>query len=241
MTTLEARGFVASDSDITAIATTILSAAESGNTGQRNYLKTLIATTQKALGVEPRLRAGKPAKLDEAATLVQLKALQEVHERFYGIVVKVAGEAVPAGTKDRGIAINRLSNFARTALSAVRSWVRAGHDITSIAAKTSTKASLAVKAATPRAPSPVALKSRAERESKGLVATLMALADADRGAAVTEMQLIVGQLADQMAAMGIKPTRDLDQATAHGLPFRSKSTIFIPTETQIVRQQSRPS
>lgn len=241
MSTLESRGFVASDSDITAIATTVLSAAAADETGRSNYLKTLIATTQKALGGEPRQRTGKATKLDDAATLEQLKALQEVHERFYAIVLKAAGDVVPSGTKDRGTQINRKSNFARTALSAVRGWVRAGNDITALAAKGATKASLAVEPATPRVPSPGALKTRAEGESKRLVATLMALADADRKAAVEEMQLLFGQLADQMAALGIKPTRDMDQAMRENVPFRAKSTIFIPTATQVIRQQSKPS
>lgn len=241
MTTLESKGYVASDADIAALATSVLSAVQESDNGRRSYLRTLVATTQKALGSEPRQRSGKPARLDPEGVNAQLKALAAIHERFYAIILKVAGETVPTGTKDRGIEMNRRTNFARTAMSAIRSWVRAGNDLTTLGARSVTKAALAVKRTARRVPSAQSLKTKVERVSKDLVGTLMVLADTNRVAAVEEMQLVMGQLANQLAEMGAAPTRDVEQAVKEHMPFRMKSTIFVPTSTQVIRQQVRPS
>jgi hypothetical protein len=224
--TLESKGFVATDSDVEALANAVLSAVEVTDNGRRSYLRTLVATTQKALGAEPRQRQGKPAKLDAAAVTLQMEALDATHRRFYTIVLRVAGENVPPNTKDRALEINRRTNFARTAMSAIRRWVRAGNDLTALAAKSVSKASLAVEGS--RKPVvPKALKAKAERLAKGLLSSLMALADADRAAAVDEMQTLMGQLADQLSEMGVK--------------LKKGALPFSPTETQVLRQQARPS
>lgn len=238
--TLEQKGFVATPEDVASVVESVLSANSQADAGRLSYLKILIATTQNELGGKPRVHAGKAAKLKGEDIAAQLRALNAVHDRFYPIVSRVAVASIAPGTKDKGLEANRRTNFARTALYAVKSFIKAGNDLAAVGVKTVTKASLAVKRQ-PKPPSGQRLKARAESLSKGLMGALMALADTDRAAAIEEFQLVLGQLATQMSAMGLKPTQDSDVAIAEHRPFKVGKALFMPTDTQILRQQARPS
>lgn len=209
MTTLEAKGYVATDADVQALATAVLTAAQESDSGRKSYLRTLVATTQHALGASPRVRSTKGAKLDAEATQEQLTALAAVHDRFYAIVVEVAQEAVPKGAEERGVLVNRRTNFARTALSAVRRWVRAGNDLTGVAAKSVTKASLAVSRRRVRRASTPVLTRRVTREARTLARMLRQLAGADRQAAIDALTSTVDRLSKQLTLLEprTKPAR----------------------------------
>lgn len=241
---LEQKGFVATVEDVASVVESVLTANAEADAGRLSYLKILIATTQNELGGKPRIRAssgpGKAAKLKGEDIAIQLKALAAVNDRFYPVVTRVVVASIAPGTKDKGLEANRRTNFARTALSAVRLFIAAGNDITAVGLKTVTKASLAVRRP-PKPPSGQRLKARAEAQSKTLVATLMELADADKSAAVEELQLLMGQVATQLVALGVAATKDAAQAMSEHRPYRIGKMLFAPTDTQLVRQQARPS
>jgi|SRR5579859_149481 len=238
---IEAKGYIAADSDVEQVTQSIVGATQAIEAGRGNYLKMLVANTIQALGTEPRKRqSGKQPKLDEDGTAKQLKALSDVHERFYAVVTKVVSAAVPAG-KDRALEINRKTNFARTAMSVVRRWIKVGNDVTALIPKAVTKAQLAV-AATPRAVSAQALATRAERDSKALVVTIMALADADKTKAIEELQLLMDQITTQLLELSTSgATTDMATAMRERRPLRVKKMVFIPTATQVIEQRSKPS
>lgn len=218
------------DKEIDQIAQTVMGATKNAEGGRATYLQSLVAATQEELehkrGLEPPL---------------QLAALKSVHERFYAIVLSVAGRLVARNHPQRGEETQRLANFARTALSALRGHVRAGGDLVTLQAAKVTKAALRVREGPARPPTAKRLKAAAERESKRIVATLMELAETDRAAAVAEIQLIMGQLGDQLMALGVHATKSAAQAVAKGEALRIGKTLFMPTQTQIIRQQARPS
>jgi len=206
------------EKQIVELTTSILGAQDQITGGRTTYLRTLVTAIQE------NLKKGQDQR-------TQLEALIQQHDRFYAIVLKAAEPFVPKGTKDRAIELHRRVNFARTAASAIRVHVRAGGDIATLQAAKVTKAILRVREGPARAPSPSRLKTTAERQSKQLVVTLMGLADADKQAAVEEMQLIIAQLTAQLETIGAQPAKRM----------KVPPLIFNPTETQIVRQQSRPS
>lgn len=241
---IESKGFIADDSDVAKIAQSVFDSLNEGESGRRTYLKSLVATTQSELGSKPRIRSGTTkSKLDASGIEEQLKALTAVHERFYNIVTRVAAETLPAGQKDKAIEINRRTNFARTALYAVRMFVRAGHDITEIGVQSVTKQGLAVPGPRPEPPKATVLVRRAETQSKQLVSTLMALADTDRDSAIQEMQLVLGQLTDQLVQMGVSATKDAALSLSEHRPLKigKLKTLFMPTATQVISQRARPS
>lgn len=217
------------DQDVTSIAQAIFRATDDATAGRTTYLRTLLAATQAELG-----KKGQEPP-------VQLAALKTVHERFYALVLDAAEPFVPKGTKDRAVALHARANFARTSLSALRGHVRAGGDLATLTPAKVTKASLKVRAGPARPLTVRRWKIRAEAQSKALVATILGLADADKGAAVEEIQLVLGQLTSQLMAMGLVATKDALQSVGEHRPLRIGKTLFVPTDTQVIRQQARPS
>lgn len=218
------------EKQVSDIAESIFSAQAGIETGRVSYLRTLIAATQDELNHK---KAEPPA--------LQFKALQTVHARFYDIILKAAQAFVPKTQKDRSTALHARANFARTALGAVRNHIRAGQDVVALNTSKVTKASLAKPAARVKAISVKRWKTRAETQSKALVATLMGLADTDKAAAVEEMQLVLGQLTTQLVSLGVLATKDAAQAITEHRPLKVGKTLFMPTQTQVIAQQSRPS
>lgn len=220
---------IINDSDVTIIAQNIFRATDDATLGRTTYLRTLLTATQGELG-----KKGQEAP-------VQLAALKTVHERFYALVLDAAEPFVPKGTKDRPVALHNRANFARTSLSALRGHVRAGGDLATLSPAKVTKASLRVRAGPVRPLTARRWRIRAESQSKALVATIIGLADTDKAAAVEEIQLVLGQLTSQLMAMGVVATKDAMQSVGEHRPLRIGKTLFVPTDTQVIRQQARPS
>lgn len=228
---LEQKGFVATDEDIEKVTKSILTSSGEAENGKITYLKSVVATVQAELGAKPRLRTGARVKLDTAGIVEQLKAADVVNERFYVIVTKVASESVPVGTKDRGIVINRRTNFARTALYAVKQFIRAGNDITTQAAASVSKSSLSVSHRA-RPINGKLLRRRAEQQRKILIGTLGALASSDKALAIEEMQFALGALTAKLMKLGVTATRDADLALSENRPLRVGRTFFMAAVRQ---------
>ena len=223
------------------LAKAILAARGEVAGGQQRYLQSLWLSTQRELGVEPQQR-GRRARLDEGGVKAQLAALVAVHERLYEGVLRACSEGLPGGEARAG-ELNRRTNFARTALYSVRSWIRAGNDVGGMVAERVTKGAIAVeRVPRQRNRSAKQLTSAAERQSKQLVATLLALAETDKGAAAHEFELLMGQLVEIAAGAGlsVEPTETaappVPRSQAPPLPFMVR-----PTETTVQRQRARPS
>lgn len=239
---IESKGYIATPNDITALTQEILGAAQAMNGGKATYLRALIGTTVDELGAPVRAHAKKAGKLKQAEITAHLAALEAVHTRFYEAVVAAASDHLPTGKGEKALELNRRTNFARSSMSTVRGYIRAGNDITALVPARVVKAALAV----PRTVKPVSpkrLRSKVEKLSKAFMAQAIALAEVDAVAAVGELEMLMGQLADQVAAITqVRPVKDIRQAVAGHKPYRHGDTTFIPlTATQVVRQSARPS
>lgn len=240
--TLESKHYLATDADIKQVAEVVLEARSAEANGKESYLRILAAKTIAALGAPSRARTAKVPKLSPEDIKLHVAAFEQTHEHCYNIVTAAIDERVPAHQRGRGTEINRLANFARTSASSIRTWIKAGNDITAVVVDKLTKSMLKVANRPRRSPSVAVLKQQAENQSKRLITKLLALAEADKGAAVTEFRLLMGQLATQLQEMaGGKVTRKMDVAAAELMPLRIGSTVFVPTESQVLRQEARPS
>jgi hypothetical protein len=237
---LETRLYVATDADIDSMADKMFSAQEAADTIPRQFLRATIATTIHELGADQRARSGKVLKLSDEDKAVQLAAFGKVYERFLARVTEKAKKDLPSAVAGRAKLLNAKTNWARTNALVVRNWIRAGNDIRTVAAARATRASLAV---TPRVRtvSPGRLKAKVENRSKELVASVMELAALDKTAAVAEMQLLMGQLMNQLEELGVKSTKDAKEAVAEHRPLRVGRQTFFPTHTAVIRQMENPS
>jgi len=235
------RNYIATPDDIAALSRQLMGAQEAAEQSRQTYLRSVAGTTIAELGMKPRAYAvSKAPRLKPEEIDRQLTALETVHDRFYGVILKVVSEKLPAG-KEKAQELNRRTNFARTSLRAIRNFIKAGNDITKVVVAKITKRSLAVEHAV-RPVSPGRLKRRAETQSKALVATLLALSETDKPSAIGEIQLLIGQLTSQLTGMGIHPVTNPQTASDEFKPFRTKGRVFIPvTQTQVIRQRAQPS
>lgn len=239
MTTLESRSFIATDADIDGIVDGVLAAQESMDSGPRRYLRALTAVTIHELDAPQRVRAAKIEKTDEAEMARQLVAFDKVRDRFYARVVARASINLPVG-KTRAKTLNERTNWARTIHSAIRRWIADRKDIRCVAAGKAIKSTFTVQIRT-RPASPARMKARVEAASKATVAAVIELAGTDKPAAVAEIRLLMGQLAEQLRELGVHATKDAQKAIAEGLPLQVGKNIFMPSETQVMRMQERPS
>jgi hypothetical protein len=220
MKTLEKRHFVVrTDADIIELVTKHDDALTARDTARATYLKALVATTQDELGVPVRLRAGRAAELSADDTAVHLTAFEKVQQRFYAAVLKAIGEGPP---KER----NARANFARSAASTLRRWIKAGNDIRALAAARVTKASLRVGGGAGRGTAPPA--RRVEQLAGRLTAGAEELAKTDKAAAITAVEAAMTRLATLLISMGGQPTRDPQRAIDEHRLFKTGSAVFWP-------------
>lgn len=225
MRTLETRSFVATPADVESVARQHITGMQVPAT----YLRMLIATTQSELGVEPRQRtAARIGKLDADTLTLHLTALDAVHDRFYTIVLRVAQESYK-GARER----NAATNFARTAVSTLRSWIRANHDIRDLAAARATKESL--RRATPT-------RSRAgPRRTRGLVKRLQTMTtrldelianvpEDNRPEVRAAVEAAIQKLAAHLMAWGGPPAREPVVAAREHRPLKTRAGTFWVTQ-----------
>lgn len=230
------------DTVVRNLTTQYIQALLAGAETRTTYLRTLVGESIREMGAEPRTNNARNTKrLSQEAQATQLAAVAAVHGRFYAIVLDVVDASLKdISSKDHTYERNRRSNFARTALYAVRLYIRAGKDLTAVAPARVTKSALAVEAR-PQVRSARRMKSRVERASKAFVTALLELGEADKATALAELDTLLGIMANQMAALGAAPVRDLQHAVEEHRPFASGGTLFVPTQTTVLRQMKSPS
>lgn len=222
------------DNDIKQLAERVLTADSESESSKVLYLRGFVEATQAELGAAPRRRAGKSGKLGPESQKIQLTAVRTVNERFYGVVMDAARG------KFRGKELNARTNWARAQVRDIRGYIRSGNDLTAVPPSKLTLKALRVKSM-PRQLSAAALRRRVVDKGKALVASALELIDNDKDAARAELELLMAQLATQLLGLGGKPMRNADEAATQHKPFKLRSTVFIPTETAVIRQQSVPS
>lgn len=219
MKTLESRHYVATEADIAALVSTHDTALTARDTARATYLKALTATTISEIGAPVRLRAGKPAALTPEDTANHVAAFEKVHQRFYAVVLKSIGEGPP---KER----NSRANFARSAASTLRRWIKAGNDIRALAPARVTKASLRVGGGTGRPERPPA--RRVEVMAGRLTASAEELAKVDKEAAIAAVEGAMTKLAALLVSLGGQPTRNPQKAIDEHIPFKTGRNVFWP-------------
>lgn len=243
---------VTAPSDIRELTKERLNAIGTTNRSGTTYLRALLGTTLSALSLEPRQRQNKghPVKVSPEEAKRQLTGLEATHVSFYEEVLKaiddtpLTEEDTPKTGRTSPKAIkSRRAGFARSAMSMLRGWIRAGRSLDSLPPSKVTKGSLIIQHGTKRqrAISPKRLAEKAAKQSKELVATLLSLLEVDKETAIQEIQTTIGILTDQYMKVGATATRDSNVAVAEQRPLKIKGTVFVPTATHVLRQQARPS
>jgi hypothetical protein len=216
-----------------------------GDAIQQTYLRTLVGTVIAELGAEARTNAatGRRPKLSDEDQVKQLAAADAVYARWEPIIEdeverSLTADNIPA--KERATVKNRRTNIYRTAIYTVRRYIKAGKDITAVPPAKASKSAMKVDT-TARPTTPRRLKGRVERRSKAFMAAVLELSESDPQAAVSEIDTLIGQLATQLASLGVEAVRSPAKAVTQHKPLKVGSTVFLPSESAILRQRASPS
>lgn len=233
MTSLETRDFVATPADIESLTRSLITAAFQDLQSRTTYLKALVATSQAELGLPVRQRAARIAlELTAEDTKAQLAAVESVHARFYDAVIaaiKAAPVDIAVPARQRKKLMHNKANFARTAKSTLRAWLRSDHDLRTLTAARVTKTSLARELPARRPLTANALKRRTLGLADRLLEIVGEAAKTDRDGAVGSLGAVMSLLAQQMAEFGGSMTTKPDIAIRDGRPFKRGSAVFWPT------------
>lgn len=224
---LESKHYIATPADIAALARAYGEALTVSVNVRGHYLRALVATTQAELGSKPRLRTSgeESPSLDAEAVKTQLAALEAVHSRFYEIVL----DNIDGNADER----NRRSGFARSAMSTVRGYIRAGFDITLVAAARITKAALAESVPTRRVrvASVTVLRRRADKTLAVLYKIGEQLSKADKALAVGVLEEALSKLGGMLSRLGVgKPVTDARRAIRERVPLKTRAGTFYPAD-----------
>ena len=231
---IETNQYIATATDVEKLAHTILEADVASSGARGTFLKAVVGTTQAELGSPPRMRNIKAERLDEETTKAHLTAFEAVAKRFTEAVNKVAQAIEPKPSADD---MRSRTAFARSALSTVRGFIRAGNDIRALAAHKVTKASLATPK-TRRKFSVDALKKRAVSMAEQLASITKNLQAANSAEAKEIITTIMAQLATA-AGLTAHTSRDVEKSIEAGEAFHTKTGVFLPISLDAVREQRR--
>lgn len=221
--TLQSQNYVATVADIQQLVRDTLAAEQSILDGAISYLRALAATAIQQCGGDPSKplrKRGRQRLLSGEALSGQLSVLEAVHAGFYEAARDVIEEAIPANTPQRAKEINRRTNRYRTAMSDLRRWVRAGHNLLTLDVQSLTKRQLQLARERLQPPSVPRLKRRVETQTERFVGALLELAKTDKGAALTELRLTMGLLAQQIVELG-GTVPSFEAPSFKGLPPRA--------------------
>jgi hypothetical protein len=236
--TIDTKNFVATVEDIQELVHQVMEAGQTRNGAHDTYFKALIGTTQSDL---------KGTK--DVTEAMQMKSLALVHKRFYAAVLEAVntpdiangGRLKQEEKTRRTLERHRRSNFARSAYSTVRSWLKAGgHDLMAVNVAKTSKAQLF--AETPkregaqRVPSAARIRKRTDTLVERIMEGTRQLANADPKEARAVLDEALQKIARELFQGAVQPTTDPKVAAAEHRPLRAANAMFWPTETQVIRR-----
>lgn len=209
---IERAHFMASEADIEAMARARHEGEEYGSRAAGTYLKILVALTAAQIGGGTahlsRRRGRHAASLNVEEVAAHMAALDTVNTSTYAAVLravvtpdieKVEGLS-PEVAAYRALERNRRTNYARTALTALRLFVAAGRDVRDLDVATVTKDALRATAERYAPPTHTVTAGRlvrsAERAGARIVEEALELASVDQAQAEKLLAALMASLQD---------------------------------------------
>lgn len=235
LTQIENAHYLATAETIEKLAATRFDSQALADRAQGTYFRAVLASTQKAIAGKPTLRTRRNGRAALSASEVanHLEAFERVNTELYGAVIRGSvtpdvedSESLkPEVRRERSLARNRRTNYARTAASAIRGFIRGGGDVTRIAVGSASKSELLKRGVNATTGTP---ESRVERAASRLMSSLEALGKDDEAAAREVLQSTLKRSAELLAKMGGKSTTKPDRAMAEHLPLKTPVGTFFP-------------
>jgi hypothetical protein len=236
LTQIENANYLATADAIEKLAATRFDSQDLADRAQGAYFRAVLASTQRAIAGKPTLRVRKArgaGALSAPQIANHLEAFERVNTELYGAVIR--GSVTPdvadsdslktEERRERSLARNRRTNYARTAASAIRGFIRGGGDVTRIPVGSATKSELLKRGMNATTGTP---ETRIERAATRLMSAIETLGEEDEAAAREVLQATLKKSTELLAKMGGKTTTKPDRAMAEHLPLKTPAGTFYP-------------
>lgn len=228
-TSIERRNFVATPADMRELGAKSAQGLKLVTHVGSTFLKCLAAVTQVECGIEPRQRAVPRDPISDEERGLQLKAMKGVFQSFYESLL----EGLPADVKRDKVKLKSAVSFAHSSRSELKTWLQAGHDITTIAPAKVTKSLLrkektaALEKENGRAKR-VKPEARLQQLAANLAAEAVRLSNSDKATARRVVQTAMEQLGAILTDVGIRTVSDIRVATRDRKPYENRGSIYFP-------------
>lgn len=235
---IERANYLAKPDDVTALAAAHLEAQQAVSKTHGIYFRILLASTQHAICGKTTLRArsGEGGEIDTAK---HLECFEAVNASLYAAVLRAtvppeleASERLSADeARRRSLERNRRTNFARSAATTLRQFIKRGGNILRLAVPAATKS--AVAGMTPaadgdRAPSEDRARKKVQAAAQRIIATAEVIAESDRTSAISVLQDTLSRVAGALLKFGGKTTTKPDVAVEEHRLLKTPNGTFWP-------------
>ncbi len=232
------------ENDVETLAREYVASQQSLAGSRTTYFRILLANVQVALAGKPALRSRASSPLTEEQITQHLAAFEEVNTKLYAAVVRGSITSdiadVPNLSTDeanrRASERNRRNNYARSAASTIRAYMRAGHDVTRISVLNATKNSMTLsnglRSDGPAGQPGERLHRRVKNTTSRLTNLVAELAHLDRAAAIVALQEVMEQASGLMLKHGGRPVTKPEQAVAEHKLWKTAGGVFWPTQIE---------
>lgn len=240
ITKIEKARFLATEHDIELMARERQDSLDAGAKATGTYLKVLTALTAHEIGGRTALLSRRRGKLalslrpEEVAD--HLNVLESINSRCYAAVCKAVitpdierKDDLPQSEQTRrALERNRRTNYARTAMSALRAYVQAGRDVRDLEPSEVTKGKLNEITETYAPPTRTVSTARLLRAATRAGARIVAEAEELAGIDPAQAERLLSALVDQLS-------ETLEKIKAGELPASSEDMGTTTIITQNVR------
>jgi hypothetical protein len=245
---IERANYLADTDTVGQLAAFYLGAQQTVSKTHGCYFRILLARTQKAICGKPTLRArDKVDKLTPEDTEAHIAAFEAQHKELYDVVLQAVlspeVEARANLTTDeanrRALERNRRSNFARSAASTLRKFIRKGGNVLRLNVTQATKGAVAAMTPADDKGDSIGLEARAgravTRAAQRIVTQVQAIAEEDKNAAVEVLRKALGVVADAMTQLGVKTTTKPAIAVEQQRMLKTSMGTFWPTVSPVAQ------
>lgn len=228
-TSIERRNYLAVPADIHELAQKSAQGQKLVTHVGSTFLKCLTANTQAALGIEPRQRSVPRPPISDEERAEQNKAMKGVFQSFYESLL----EGLPVDVKRDKKQLKSRVAFAHSARSELKTWLQAGHDVTTLAPAKVTKNFLreekkaVLEKANGRAKR-VKPEARLQQLAANLAAEAVRLSNSDKTAARRIVRTAMEQLGAILTDVGVRTVSDIRVATRERKLYENRGSMYFP-------------
>jgi hypothetical protein len=239
---IEKANYLATEADIEKLAAANFESSKLQQYAHGAYFRILLAATQQALMGKVLLRParGPQPEISDDERKAHVEAFELVNSKIYAAVLRGSitpdvehKESLPVEEqRTRSLARNRRNNFARTAASTLRKFIKHGGDVRRLVVPTATKSAVAGMTnnteGRPNDTDEDRARRKLERAGERFATLAESVAAADKAVAIRVLQASATRVTDLLVKYVGRPTTKPEESVAQHRALKTPQGLFWP-------------